>query len=141
MEKLPDKGLACEKRLSKNEDKAILPETQDELLVDKIRDLIRAEENDIKVYQQAMKDGMDFDQTFEGYDSELAKVRRWAVDFNSVYSNIFATRDAVAFITRMLKLGSHFRSSSYIKVGWLRETLAGKHGGVSVFQFLLVTYE
>lgn len=137
---MPDNGREILAGLGRNEFKAVYRETEGEVIVSRIRDLLAAQRQDQEAHQRNVLGGIDSIQLTTNYDKALAALRVWLkTKKNSAYNKVFATDGTIKMLMQLLQLGRHFRHSQFIKVGWLNSHMANIHGGVTAYSISHVT--
>jgi hypothetical protein len=131
--KLGDGATLAYMEWSRNENRAMKPEDEDEKIVLWTRLLMRYDEEDEKEYQKLLETDQDALRMSTGYDQQLAKTKEVAKNEGSKYSAIFSSPHCIQYIRTLLSIASHFRHSKLLKLSGLQRMTDGA-GGVSLFR-------
>lgn len=126
--KLPD-GRDAEMYWAENPSLAVAKPGEDEGVIGAVRRLWRAETKDEEEYQRNLQLNPDITRTTDHWDAEFALVN---TKFGaSKYSAVWHNPSALRYYWLLLEFPAHFRLSSVVKIGYVRDNLSNIHGGVS----------
>jgi hypothetical protein len=121
--------------MARNQAKVVVPETAEEKIVSKIRDVMRGQDIDKKRMDAAIASGYgDIDDVVmdEAFLNACQSVREWSSVVRGNFLKVFWTDDAFILLPSLLRLGAHVRTGPIFKTSFLNELVSGGHGGVSL---------
>jgi hypothetical protein len=120
-----------EEHLARNETHVIYRETADDLLVQVISRMNRAEDEDVADYVSAH---VQNSMVRLGHIKEEAAVEKWRRETreHGKYKTLLGARHSRRMAMRLVRLGAHFRAGPVVRIGWY-DRINMIHGGVSEF--------